>query len=330
MFECPPAIAREMARLQFTCLDEVWVNRTTLYRFQCVAGHVMELKANILPLTRNCRLCREEARMLRLQQKAEDDGSICLDGRWAGSLAYYRFRCRHDPEHEWSRTYHSAVRDAVCPHCVDRARARCRVSSVALQRLQERARSHGGECLSTTFYGYDFKYRFRCAKGHTWQASTTHILNNNTWCRRCVADELMLGMEALREAARLLGGKCLSRVYRGAGAKHKWQCGKGHTWEAVHQSVRKGHWCPQCAKDSQWLTVEDMQRDAAVRGGQCLSNEYKGVAQKYQWLCERGHTWRTRYSAIRAGQWCPSCRYMSRTRVGSDAWKRYQPDVPRE
>ncbi|MFV3332393.1 type VI secretion system Vgr family protein [Pseudomonas sp. NY15437] len=332
-------------------------------------------------------------KLKRLHDKAKQDGSTCLDDQWNGQNSHYRFRCQHDPSHEWTRSYTSSVRDSVCPLCVRRAGALRRVSSKALPRLQAYAKGRGGECLSTVYRGQNFKYLFRCSEGHTWEAVAANVLKNQTWCFKCRRkgtarrldiddarrlarsrggeflsaqfmtnkdrytwrcarghvwearyarvrgggwclqcgkDDKAADLEPLQQAAVLHGGQCLSEAFLGAKAKHRWQCSKGHVWEALFYTVRKGHWCAQCAKDSKWLTLADMHEAAARHGGQCLADAYFGAAVKYRWQCARGHTWDTTFGAVRAGHWCPICVYMSYTKTGSAAWRRYQAHGPKD
>lgn len=48
---------------------------------------------------------------------------------------------------------------------------------------------------------------------------------------------------------------------------------------------------------------------AALRGGKLLSTEYSGVHGKYEFQCEKGHTWKAKGYAITSnGTWCFHCR----------------------
>ena len=55
------------------------------------------------------------------------------------------------------------------------------------------------------------------------------------------------------------------------------------------------------------LTIEDMRRTAAERGGKCLSDTYVNANSKLTWQCSEGHTWEAKPGAIRHGSWCPFC-----------------------
>ena len=43
------------------------------------------------------------------------------------------------------------------------------------------------------------------------------------------------------------GGECLSTKYINTRTKLKWQCAKGHIWDAQYSTIRRGSWCPTCA-----------------------------------------------------------------------------------
>jgi len=55
------------------------------------------------------------------------------------------------------------------------------------------------------------------------------------------------------------------------------------------------------------LTIEEMQRLAAKRGGFCLSEKYVGYPKKLSWQCKKGHQWNGTSNNIKAGHWCPYC-----------------------
>lgn len=265
MLDFSPGSRRNLARLQFTCLDEQWRGVAASYRFQCRQGHVIVCTALHLKGLLGCRLCREASYVRRLTQSAAQGGSQCLDTErpWKGVGTRYRFRCLRNPEHTWLRTYRFAVKNASCPYCSLVKKSAQSRDRKGLQRLQAAAQKHGGECLASAFIGVNHKYPFRCANGHTWEALGSRILRGENWCRRCHSDRIR-------------------------------------------------------------LTLEDMRQAAAARGGECLSTEYHTYTTHYHWRCARGHSWRTTFAKIRQGHWCSTCAYMASTRVGSDAWKRYQ------
>ena len=110
---------------------------------------------------------------------------------------------------------------------------------------------------------------------------------------------------AARNFADRYGGRCLNS-YVNAHIKMRWQCEKGHIWEAVVGNIARGHWCPSCSGNRK-LTIEQMQQLAVARRGKCLSLKYLGNLRKLRWQCAKGHVWETIPEVIRRGGWCPTC-----------------------
>ena len=115
----------------------------------------------------------------------------------------------------------------------------------------------------------------------------------------------------LNDLAKKRGGECLSTVYLGNNTKLKWECGCGHSWSAVPDSIKRGTWCPICAGNIR-LTIKDMQELAEKKEGKCLSTKYLGNKTKLWWECGKGHPWESMPKLIRMGHWCPKCSYSLR------------------
>jgi hypothetical protein len=55
------------------------------------------------------------------------------------------------------------------------------------------------------------------------------------------------------------------------------------------------------------LTLEEIQADAARRGGRCVSESYVDSLTLMEWECAQGHRWRAVAHSIRQGHWCKKC-----------------------
>jgi len=53
-------------------------------------------------------------------------------------------------------------------------------------------------------------------------------------------------IEKMQQIAAARGGRCLSTEYLNSTTKLRWQCKKGHRWEAVPYPIKHGTWCPIC------------------------------------------------------------------------------------
>ena len=86
----------------------------------------------------------------------------------------------------------------------------------------------------------------------------------------------------------------------------KVQCSNGHTWKNSWADIRKGQWCPYCAKKAK-PSIIVLQQHANQLGGCLISTEYKNNNDKLTWQCKKGHSWSASWNHIQQGCWCPKC-----------------------
>jgi hypothetical protein len=81
--------------------------------------------------------------------------------------------------------------------------------------------------------------------------SAGSVKNSGQWCPRCGikrgSEARKLSIKDMYALAQSRGGIFLSLQYEGVGKKHRWQCAKGHEWDATPTNVKNGSWCPICA-----------------------------------------------------------------------------------
>src|SRR5207249_10298510 len=123
-----------------------------------------------------------------------------------------------------------------------------------LEGLKQIAAGHGGACLATHYLKSTAKLRWRCARGHEWDALPDNIARGH-WCMICGNERQgrakAHSIDMMREVAASRGGQCLSTIYKNNLTKLRWRCARGHEWEAVLGSIvgsgkPKGSWCPIC------------------------------------------------------------------------------------
>ncbi len=185
-------------------------------------------------------------------------------------------------------------------------------SPTKIEEMQKLAGSRRGKCLSKNYINAGTKLKWQCAERHIWEATPRNI-KRGKWCPIC-AGKVKLTIEEMQKIAESRGGKCLSQNYINAHTKLKWQCVKGHIWEARPQDIKYKRWCPYCAGKVK-LTIEEMQKIAESRGGKCLSTTYVNARTKLQWQCAKGHIWQATPGHIKCGEWCPICARNTRKRV---------------
>lgn len=127
-----------------------------------------------------------------------------------------------------------------------------------LAELEAIARRKGGELLSTTYLGMLAKHRWRCADGHEWAAVPSSI-RSGRWCPFCKGRRIWspglsqqeARLQECRTLAEARGGHCLSAEYVYSDTKLLWTCSVGHEWEAPASRIKRGSWCPTCARKRQ-------------------------------------------------------------------------------
>lgn len=119
-------------------------------------------------------------------------------------------------------------------------------------------------------------------------------------------------LDELKNIALGHGGECLSTQYINSSTKLKWRCKNGHIWEAISYSIKSGRWCGVCSGLKK-KTIQDMQKLATSRGGQCLSGIYLNNAEPLLWKCKDNHTWYAPANSVQQGQWCAKCGIVSRS-----------------
>lgn len=230
------------------CLEHVYLGQKSSHRFRCARGHEWSSEARNVTSGHWCAKCAVLDRaaptprpdgLERLQHKAQEQGGVCLSSTYSNTRSRYRFRCAKG--HEWETKGSLVLRGHWCPVCGYKVR------HVGIETMREIAQSRGGMCLSKDYAGCLHKLEFQCKAGHRWLASPT-IIQRGHWCPQCRNDKHKLGIAAMRELAAARGGQCLSTHYKSAREKLEWLCHKGHAWWAVPHSIKRGRWCPECAR----------------------------------------------------------------------------------
>ncbi len=232
-----------------------------------------------------------------MQLIAESRGGRCLSEIYKNSTSKLEWQCSCG--HIWAATPRNINSGSWCSYCT-------RKFSYTIEEVREIIKKLGGECLSLHYRGTKSKLKWKCDKGHVWEAPFSRILGGH-WCPHCCTNNTKYTIEKVQETAQNKGGKCLSTEYFGIKHKLKWECSKGHIWEAPFGRILRGSWCLCCSGKAKF-TIEKMQEVAVGRGGKCLSTEYNGIFSKLQWECSKGHIWEAMPNCVLNNlTWCPYC-----------------------
>jgi hypothetical protein len=120
---------------------------------------------------------------------------------------------------------------------------------------------------------------------------------------------------AFPSIAREAVGVDTSFIYKNSRSKITWQCDLGHQWKTDVRSRTKinGTGCPYCSNKkvlSGFNDVKTLSPAVAISAhGWDPSSVLNGSAKVKEWVCEKGHVWKTRVVLrTRQGRGCPVCK----------------------
>ncbi|PQP90949.1 hypothetical protein CPT76_03795 [Paenibacillus sp. AR247] len=189
-----------------------------------------------------------------LRSLAESRNGKLLSNHYINDKSKVRWQCAEG--HIWEAIPNNIKNNSWCPYCLGLMRK-------SIQDMHELAQFKGGKCLSTEYNGNKEKLMWQCSKGHIWEAIPGSIAAGR-WCPECNGKK-KITIEEMMKIAEEKGGRCLSTIYY-TDKPLRWQCSKGHEWEAKSHNVKKGQWCRKCS-GHQKLTIEEMHDIAKSRGG---------------------------------------------------------------
>lgn len=226
--------------------------------------------------------------------------------------------------HNWYARPSNIKTGYGCPHCFDiKRKAVASESRYDFTHYEKIAKSRGGNLYRVPSIDFDHKIKgtlpivAECQNGHRW-LTTGAILARGCWCGICAINlKVLQSRESLFERAAtyasinngfLVTTRESVLALGSTQDTMKWSCENGHTWKSsLVKMESKGRWCAQC-KHGDDTSLEDLKREAILRGGDCLSKEYKTGKDKYLWKCSRGHEWTaTWFHVMHSSTWCPKC-----------------------
>jgi len=176
-------------------------------------------------------------RLKEMQQIAAERGGKCLSEEYSNDSTKLLWEC--SVGHQWYAVSSSIKMGTWCPKCGGSSKR-------TIRQMQSIAIDRGGKCLSDEYVNSHTKLLWECSEGHQWEAIPTNIISGK-WCPIC-AGIVKLTIEDMQQIAEERHGKCLSTKYVNARTRLLWECSEGHQWYAVPDSIKRGSWCPECAR----------------------------------------------------------------------------------
>ena len=265
---------------------------------------------------------RRKWNIKELESLAQTRGGHFLSEIYLGHKKKHLWKCSNN--HIWEATAKNvtSVKRSWCVICSNAMKIK-NVSNLNIDDLKKAAKKNNGKCLSDNYTNIMTKYTWKCEKNHIWEASFNNIRNNNSWCKKCSDSQpRKWNIEEIKNLAEKFGGSLLSTEYHGHNKKYTWKCLNNHIWNATLKSVAgNGTWCKLCShlnrkKINSKFDIEDLKKIAKENGGECLSEKYLTIQDKYLWICKNNHVWEAQFSSVKYGSWCKICYYENKSNNG--------------
>jgi hypothetical protein len=261
---------RELAKSKGgKCLSEKYVGNRFKLQWECAKGHQWwACTQNIKYGGTWCPTCGavEKSKKLRLpieelQDLAKSKGGKFLSGDYKDYESKLKWECSEGHQW-WSSANNVKYSGTWCTTCL----ANEKQKKIMLE-MQELAKAKGGKCLSQNYAGALRKLQWECAKGHQWWAVPNPIKANKCWCPSCNVKKKKT-IEEMRQLAISKGGKCISTEYVNSELPLKWECNKGHTWEAIYRSIMVNeNFCQYCYREDNRHHRINRKMSKGKRGG---------------------------------------------------------------
>jgi hypothetical protein len=188
------------------------------------------------------------AELAKMRSIAISSGGKLLSKFYINESTGLRWLCSDG--HQWEAKPHDIKQGHWCPRC-GKKKASEKLRTRTFDELQKIVKSRGGDCLSKHYLKARDKLKLRCALGHEWETVPMQIISGH-WCPKCarrfVGKKSRLTLEEIQATAAKRGGECLTKTYFNAHQILTWRCAAGHKWETNANCVRRGTWCPVCAR----------------------------------------------------------------------------------
>lgn len=169
------------------CLSPEWKGSRAKHLWRCSEGHEWEASYQSVRDGSWCRKCADAAsvrlNLEALKAKAEARGGLChAEGPIKDRWAHVEFSCAGG--HRFSTSpFCVFYKEAWCPVCALAEMAK--PTKLDAGALREAAEANGGACLSEEYVNVAAAYRWRCAKGHEFEASLHAVRLCGSWCPHC-------------------------------------------------------------------------------------------------------------------------------------------------
>ena len=221
------------------CLSIVYQNIDSLLKWECAEGHQWEaIGDSVKNAKRWCPKCAGNAKhtIEEMHLYAEKNGGKCLSTFYTNKNTKLKWECSAGHIFMTTATI-MLLKKSFCDDCSIIERFKYEINQIVA--------SKNGKCLTFNFSRDNTqKINLECHLGHKWE-TTLVTLRGDCWCPEC-ANCKKLEIDDYHNLAKTKNGICHINSLPKYKEKIKWECDKGHTWNARVDTI-KVSWCPECS-----------------------------------------------------------------------------------
>ena len=169
------------------CLSEIYINSKTKLSWQCKEGHIWEaVPGAIKNQNQWCPICAIDNRIAKITKNtikdiyriANEHEGKCLSKEYNGLQEKLIFKCKKG--HTWgTKPLYIIYYDSWCPICAKNNNGSS--TKLSIDEMKELAKEKYGECLSDKYINSTTKLKWKCSKGHKWEAIPSTIKQGHWW-----------------------------------------------------------------------------------------------------------------------------------------------------
>lgn len=227
-------------------------------------------------------------------------GYILLENEYINNRIKMKYKCPNG--HVNSISWDSFRRGHGCPDCSGKKK-------LTIEFVRKEFSKRGWKLLSTEYVNSKQKLQYKCSNSHI-NEITWNSFQQGISCPDC-SGKKKLTIEEIEIAFSKRNFKLLSNVYINSMQKLLYECPNKHINEIAWHDFKKGHGCPDCAKEERAnklrLDIQFIREQFSKRGYILLSSEYSHSKQKLRYKCDSGHVNEISWDYFNQGKGCPIC-----------------------
>lgn len=150
-------------------------------KWECHKGHKWESTPYYIKNGSWCPKCLGRGKTIEeMHELAYRRKGKCLSEAYVNNSTKLSWQCEQG--HSWEATPNSVQQGSWCPVCKRKESSRKQKKSIT--DMIKLARVKDGKCLSLEYVNAHTKLRWRCKKGHEWDAKPNNI-QQGKWCPIC-------------------------------------------------------------------------------------------------------------------------------------------------